>query len=131
MPRIFDNIDQDLLPALRETIEVSHRADFCVGYFNLCGWKGIGSHVGKWSGGEDNCCRLLLGMQRLPQEELREAMNLAKNNSGISNQVTSQLKKRAAEELRDQLASGVPTNDDEAGLRQLVKQMYYGRSKEE
>lgn len=30
MPRIFDNIDQSLVPALRETIEVADRADFCV-----------------------------------------------------------------------------------------------------
>jgi len=32
MPRIFDNIDQSLLPALRETLNL---ADFCVGYVNL------------------------------------------------------------------------------------------------
>ncbi len=72
MPRIFDNIEQSLLPALQQTIEVADRADFCVGYFNLHGWKQLDSYIEKWSGGEGHCCRLLVGMHR--PHTMREAM---------------------------------------------------------
>lgn len=71
MPRIFDNIDLKLLPDLKNAITASYRADFCVGYFNLRGWKEIASQVDAWPGGEGKCARLLVGMQKLPQEELR------------------------------------------------------------
>src|SRR5258708_36990022 len=73
MPRIFDNIDQRLLPTLKTTMRVSHRSDFCVGYFNLRGWRQLDEHIEQWAGGHGDCCGLLVGMQTLPQQELAEA----------------------------------------------------------
>jgi hypothetical protein len=64
MPQIFDNIQKHLLPALTEAMGLSKRGDFCVGYFNLRGWKEISSLVDKWIGGEGHCCRLLVGRQQ-------------------------------------------------------------------
>ena len=123
MPRIFDNIEKSLLPALQETLQVSDRADFCVGYFNLRGWKQLDSNIEKWSGGVGNCCRLLVGMQKLPQEELLEAMSMSKSGGSMDNQTALRIKKKLAEEFRHQLTIGIPTNDDEAGLRRLAAQI--------
>ena len=128
MPKIFDNIDDDLLPALRATMDVTSRSDFCVGYFNLRGWKTIDDLVEKWPGGNGSQCRLLVGMQRLPQEELRAALSVtAQDQDQLDNQAALQLKKKLAEEFRNQLTFGVPTNADEAGLRRLASQLKAGK----
>ena len=123
MPRIFDNIEQDLLPALAQTMELSDRADFCVGYFNLRGWRRIDEHVERWSGNDGNRCRLLVGMQRLPQDELHTAFRVAGNEGKLDLQTVSRLKKRLATDFREQLTIGAPTNLDEAGLRRLSAQI--------
>jgi len=123
MPRIFDNIEQRLLPALQETLQLVDRADFCVGYFNLRGWKQLDSHIERWAGGPGHCCRLLVGMQRLPHEELRAALTLVKSTGAMDNATALRLKKKLAEEFRRQLTIGVPTNEDEAGLRRLAAQI--------
>ena len=123
MPRIFDNIDQQLLPALKETLDLADHADFCVGYLNLRGWKAIASQIEAWRGGEGECCRLLVGMHRLPEDELRLAMRLDKSDDGIDNQTALRLKKELAYEFRKQLTIGYPTREDEDGLRQLARQL--------
>lgn len=127
MPRIFDNIDQPLLQALQETLEVSLRADFCVGYLNLRGWKSIADYIELWAGTEDNRCRVLVGMQRLPEDEFRAVMRQDQAAERIDNATAHRLKKRLAEEFRNQLTIGTPTNEDEIGLRQLAAQLQSGK----
>src|SRR5216684_1806233 len=127
MPRIFDNIELKLLPTLKDTLEVAERADFCMGYFNLRGWKQIDSYIEKWPGMDGHCCRLLVGMQKLPEDELRAALSITETEEGIDNQTASRLKKRLAEEFRNQLATGIPTNADEVGLRRLAAQIRAGK----
>ena len=123
MPRIFDNIEKGLLPTLRETLAVSARGDFCVGYFNLRGWKSIDDLISSWSGGPGAQCRLLVGMQRLPQEELRIGLASTTHEEPLDNQTALRLKRKLAEEFRVQLTVGMPTNSDEAGLRRLAEQL--------
>ena len=124
MPRIFDNLasDTSLLPALRETLDLSSRADFCVGYFNLRGWGGLAPHVDSWQPG-DGPCRVLIGMQRLPHDDLRDALSLIDRPSGMDNQTAHRLRVQLAEQLRQQLTIGAPTNADESTLRQLAEQL--------
>lgn len=123
MPRIFDNIEKPLLPALQETLEVAERADFCVRYFNLRGWRHLSGHVDRWAGGDGQCCRLLVGMHVTPSDELRQALRTREDDDGLDNQTALREKRRIAEEFRQQLTFGVPTNGDETALRQLSVQI--------
>lgn len=123
MPQVFDNIDKHLLTALSEAMGLSERSDFCVGYFNLRGWRQIDSLVEKWAGGDGHCCRLLVGMQQMPQDQLRSAMSLIKGDEQIDQATAIALKRKLAQDFRDQLTVGIPTDADEAGLRRLAAQI--------
>ena len=94
MPHIFDNINEKLLPQLKESLKDAFMADFCVGYFNLRGWKLIQEEIEQFTGGENNCCRLLIGMQKLPKDELNQMLGLGISRKPISQNDTINLKKR-------------------------------------
>jgi len=127
MPQIFDNIEQELLAALSEAMGVSERADFCVGYFNLRGWRRVDSFVESWTGGDGHCCRLLVGMQQMPQDQLRSSMSLISGEEQIDQVTAMTMKRKLAQDFRDQLTIGIPTNADEEGLRRLAAQITAGK----
>lgn len=131
MPTVFDNIKIPFLEGkdgngLRNALELAKRGDFCVGYFNLRGWRCIDQVVGKWNLPQGNeappPCRLLVGMQRLPYEQLRAWLS-NEDDREPDNKMLTKLRKEAAREFKNQLTIGNPTNADEAGLRRLVKQL--------
>lgn len=127
MSRIFDNIQQKLLAALRATLEVSHRADFCIGYLNLRGWQAIDDLISSWDPSSGQVCRVLVGMQRPPQDEIRELYRQSSEDGLIDNATAMALKTKFAAHLREQITLGIPTGGDEAGLRRLAHQLRAGQ----
>ena len=123
MPRIFDNISDKLLKALQDTLPLSHRADFCVGYFNLRGWKYLETHIEHWAPQSEQTCRLLIGMQATPEDMLRAELSISETDQTMTQQMAAKLKAKLAARFRDQLVIGVPNNDDEKALRCLAEKL--------
>lgn len=130
MPKIYDNILNHLTQGLNETLELSRRTDFCVGYFNLRGWKEVADKIENLFGeivtekSEDihRICRLLVGMQKMPIDIIRDYFS--KNEDDIIDQAEAvKLKRRLAQEFKEQLTIGTPSEADERALRKLSQQM--------
>lgn len=151
MPNIYDNISQTFLPALQQALSMSYRADFCVGFFNLRGWQNLDEYIGQFTGGPGQCCRLLIGMQSLPQDDIKLALQselamgattsisdpfssanatpLAKTASSlvppgmVDKGTIIRLKNKILYQFREQLSLGMPSNVVEAKLRILARQL--------
>jgi len=138
MPTIYDNREHILSRGINEALVSSKRADFCIGYFNLRGWKEIADSIESLSGDtilegnginqieQKRYCRLLIGMQKAPLETLLEHY-LHDDDFQIDNGIAAKLKKQIAEDFKNQLAIGSPTSADEASLKILNRQMKAGK----
>ncbi len=131
MARIYDNIDVKFEQGLKNIIDSPNvkRVDFCVGYFNLRGWKLIVDQVNNLPGdyvdeNGDNVfriCRLLIGMHRPNEEYIR--MLYGKGDVLPDSNMVQRCKLQIAIDFRRQLLLGLPTKQDEWTLRRLSAQL--------
>lgn len=125
MTRVFDNINEQLDAGLRSALASGERTDIAVGFFNLRGWRLLADVVDGFAGG-DRCARVLVGMQQLPQDELRDALSLDPERTYVDQRKALKMRRQAAEEFRDQLMLGLPTESDRRALRDLSRQLRSG-----
>ncbi len=140
MSKIFDNISDKFLSGLHDILTNVgvERADFCVGYFNLRGWRQVAEDVSKLHGGEvpeknskgyfecvKRTCRLLIGMYRPPAEVIQEMYDLEK--IPVDSECANRWRRKVANDFRRQLTLGVPTAQDEAALKTLRQQLVDGK----
>lgn len=136
MQRIYDNIEntfQDGLIQLLESTNVK-RADFCVGYFNLRGWKLIVNQIDNLEGDfvyedatnsqQHRYCRLLIGMHRPDEQMVREYI---RNIDTMDAATATKCKLKVAQDFRKQLLIGVPSRQDRALLLRLCAQLRDGK----
>ena len=126
MPRIFDNINHDLLTALAQTMRGSRSADFCVGYFNLRGWDLLRESVDNLEPDSGPACRLLVGMPVSPKQELMQHLSLSRKRA-FDLQQAYRRSRAAIHDFRVQLSRGAPSNHDETVLRHLAQQLKSGK----
>lgn len=131
MAQIYDNIEVKFTKGLQGIISNLgvKRVDFCVGYFNLRGWNLVVDQIDQLPGDnvyEDDkkcfrTCRLLIGMHRPPEELIRQLYS-GEDYIPDSEDVL-EAKRKIAEDFRNQLLLGLPTNADQNTLRKLTRQL--------
>ena len=133
MPTIYDNIEKKFADGILQHIKNAKRVDYCVGYFNIKGWKTVCSHIDSLAGmdvKENNktvkrYCRLLVGMNKNPFDSLLDELN--PDGNLVDNEKAAKMKRKLAEEFKKQLEIGIPTEEDEKTIKKLVSQLKKGQ----
>jgi SNF2 family DNA or RNA helicase len=123
MPRIFDNITLKLNDALREITHDAVAASFCVGYLSLRGWDALADLIDHLEGGSpQRACRVLVGMHRPPEEEMK-LLAYPRSPETLDGNKQRQALQTILTGFKTQLEFGVPTRQAEQSLRRLAQQL--------
>jgi superfamily II DNA or RNA helicase len=124
MPRIFDNIQLQLVDGLRQVMDEAVACAFCVGYLNLRGWDQIADYVDRLAGGQEaRACRLLVGMHRPPEEEMKLLYRVSREPSMLDGAARRALLQRFVQSFKEQIEFGAPTDAAERTLRQIARHL--------
>jgi hypothetical protein len=124
MSQIFDNIELKLLEGLHAALPDATASSFCVGYLNLRGWGQLADLVeGPPGGDETKASRLLVGMHRPPEDEIKALAGLKRRSETIDGPTLARLKRRITESFKEQIEFGVPSSQAETSLRRLASQL--------
>jgi hypothetical protein len=98
-----------------------------VGYFNLRGWQHLADSVEHFTGADDQCCRILIGMYRLPEASMQQEQRAVQRKELLDGPAIARLRLAAAQHFRTQLETGIPTRQAQATLQVLARQLRAGK----
>lgn len=130
MPTIYDGIDTPLYQGLSDALEGATKLDVCSGYFHLRGWGMLSSHVDALPGDEHGVCRVLIGMQRAPEDQMKLEQGVS---SGDGEEdfggapAAARLSREIVSSFASQISFGLPSHTALASLQQLARQLREGK----
>ncbi len=128
MPEIYDNIDRNLCEGLKTVLAGARAASVCTGYFHLHGWDLLAPYVEGFVGDtEASSCRILVGMQRPAEEEVRAQESLLRSPVPSDGPTRALLTRKITEGFKKQIEFGLPSDDAESTLRRLAEQLRAGK----
>ena len=128
MPNIYDNIEAKILDGLTAafTADQTQRADICVGYINLRGWRCIADAIDRLPGDDGKPpCRLIVGMPTDTMESLHRYYTQQEEDA--SNEVVVARRNEYKKQLAKQLSIGTKSNEDQTGLLAFAAQLKSGK----
>ena len=124
MPNIYDNIEAKILDGLTDafTADQTQRADICVGYINLRGWRCIADAIDRLPGDDGKPpCRLIVGMPNDSLDILR--MHYTHQEKEATHAVINERLNQFKRYITDQLVVGTQSNIDQTGLLAFAEQL--------